>query len=111
MVIDPTCGPYYDEENSVLEDRSGVSFHYWWNHPYPVNDVWCYYNDIYYTTENAEVAGWEDSYNAEANFLSGFTGLLSEGSFNGTLVYVALAIAVIIAVVSLFSVRKNKSGK
>ncbi len=112
MVLDATCGPYYDEESEEVVSRGGVNYGYWKYHSYPEVEVWCYYNDVYFTDENEEVAdGWSTQYDAEENFLAGFAGLLSEVSFDPMFVYIAMTIAAIISVVSLVMLKKKDSGK
>lgn len=110
--LDATGGPYYDEESEEVVFRGGVNYDYWTYHTYPEVEVWCYYNDVYFTDENEEVAdGWSTQYNADANFLAGFSGLLSEVSFDPMFVYLAMTLATIISVVSFVMVKKKNSGK
>ncbi len=112
MVLDATCGPYYDGESEEVVSRGGVNYGYWKYHTYPEVEVWCYYNDVYFTDENEDVAdGWSTQYDAEENFLAGFTGLLSEVSFNPMFVYLALTSVAIISVISLVMLKKKDSGK
>jgi|GEM_PF-2247506 len=77
MVLDPTSGPYYDEESETLIQREGLRYDYWMYYPYPVEEVWCYYNEVYFTDEITEIAqGWANTYNAEEHtrnsILAGF---------------------------------------
>lgn len=48
LVLDPSCGPYWDDKLEKLVHRRGVPFDYYASHTYPVTQVWAYYNDIYY---------------------------------------------------------------
>ena len=64
LVLDPTGGPFFDEEKDRLIQRSGVSYDYWKYHPYPIVEIWSYYKDVYYTNEQEEVADdWSNPYN------------------------------------------------
>jgi len=108
MVLEPTSGPYYDDEDELLISRGGMSYDYCKYHPYPVVEVWCYYNDVYFTDEKAEVAsGWSTQYDVftEADMFAGF---LFEESFDLMFVYLIIAIA---AIVSLGLLKKKDSGK
>jgi hypothetical protein len=59
MVLDPTSGPYYEDETDELVDREGFEYDYWMYHEYPIIEVWAYYNDVYFTDSSEEVAiGW-----------------------------------------------------
>jgi len=110
-VLDVTCGPYYDEENEEVIERNGVGDDYWKYHPYPVEEVWCYYNDRYYTDESEEVAsGWSTQYDVftEADMFAGF---LFEESFDLMFVYLIIAIAAIASLFSLGLLKKKDSGK
>jgi hypothetical protein len=92
LVLDPTCGPYYDDATHALKNRNGVSYEYWKYHPYPVKEVWAYYNDVYFTDEQSEVAkGWALPYQVVLG--EGlFAGLLVEDSWN-SLVLVGVVVA------------------
>ena len=48
LPLEPTSGPYWDEEAGRLVSRAGTSFKYFSRHDYPQVEVWAYYNDIYY---------------------------------------------------------------
>ena len=111
MVLEPTSGPYYDDEDELLISRGGMSYDYCKYHPYPVVEVWCYYNDVYFTDEKAEVAsGWSTQYDVftEADMFAGF---LFEESFDLMFVYLIIAIAAIVSLVSLGLLKKKDSGK
>lgn len=59
LVLDATSGSFYDEENGKKVNRNGVSYNYWKYHEYPVEEVWAYYNDKYFSDKKKEVAsGW-----------------------------------------------------
>ncbi|MBU2053086.1 MAG: hypothetical protein KJ721_02475 [Nanoarchaeota archaeon] len=59
MVLDPSLGPFYDETFNIKIKREGVKYNYWKYHKYPSVKIWAYYNDVYFTDEEAEVAeGW-----------------------------------------------------
>jgi len=111
MVIDATCGPYYDEESDELVSRGGVNYGYWNYHTYPEVEVWCYYNDVYFTDEKAEVAdGWSNQYDVftEADMFAGF---LFEESFDVMFVYVVIAVIAVISFISLGKMKQKGSGK
>ena len=48
LTLDPSSGPYWDDEAGEIVHRPGHSFDYYLNHPYPVIEIWVYGNDIYY---------------------------------------------------------------
>lgn len=48
LALDPSSGPYWDDETERLVGRSGVSFGYYDNHIFPVTRIDVYYNDVYY---------------------------------------------------------------
>ncbi len=47
QVLDPTCGPYWDNLSEQLVPRKGLPFDYYSDHTYPVLDTWAYFNDVY----------------------------------------------------------------
>lgn len=47
VALDPSWGPYWDDKAGKLIQRRGIPFDYYDSHPYPVLQVWAYYNDIY----------------------------------------------------------------
>jgi hypothetical protein len=48
LALEPTTGPYWDDEAGELVSSRGAPFDYYATHNYPVVQVWAYYNDIYY---------------------------------------------------------------
>jgi hypothetical protein len=48
LALEPTTGPYWDDEAGELVSSQGAPFDYYATHTYPVIQVWAYYNDIYY---------------------------------------------------------------
>jgi len=54
LVLEPTSGPYWDDMAEKLVSREGVSFKYYRNYPYPVTQVWIYFNDVYYFNFKSE---------------------------------------------------------
>lgn len=48
LPLEPSSGPYWDDEEGRLVNRVGISFKYFSSHDYPQIEVWAYYNDIYY---------------------------------------------------------------
>ena len=98
MILDPTCGPYYDEENKAIINRDGVSYYYWKYHPYPVEETWAYYNDVYYTDENKEVAsGWSNRYDifTEDDM---YAGIIPQESCSYNLLFVYLGVTVLVII-------------
>ena len=47
LVLDPTCGPYWDDATDKLVQRKTLPFCYYSTHHYPILQIWVYYNDIY----------------------------------------------------------------
>lgn len=47
VALDPSWGPYWDDEAEKLVHRRGLPFDYYHSHTYPVTQIWSYYNDIY----------------------------------------------------------------
>ena len=60
LVLDPTSGPYFDEDLKEEVKREGLPYDFWKYHPYPVIEIWAYYNDVYFSSDpQKEVAlGW-----------------------------------------------------
>lgn len=48
LALEPTAGPYWDDEAGKLVPSRDAPFDYYATHTYPVVQVWAYYNDIYY---------------------------------------------------------------
>jgi len=46
--LDPTSGPYWDDATKKLVASDGLPWNYFKFFPFPVNEVWVYYNDLYY---------------------------------------------------------------
>lgn len=46
--LEPTSGPYYDDEKKQFVESSGLPFTYFKFFPYPVLEKWVYYNDQYF---------------------------------------------------------------
>ena len=46
--LEATSGPYWDEDDLELVESNGFPFNYFKTHPYPVEEYWAYFNDIYY---------------------------------------------------------------
>ncbi len=96
LVLDPTCGPYYDQDHSQVFSRSGVSYDYWKYHPYPVEGVWVYYNDVYFTDENEEVAdGWSFGYDVFTD-ADMFAGLIQVSSMSTLVVSIVLSVTAMV---------------
>ncbi len=111
MVLDPTCGSYYDEESKALKSRSGVNYYYWKYHPYPVDEIWAYYNDVYFTDENEEVAsGWSTQYDVftDADMYAGF---ISEEAVDLIFIYAVISVVAIISLLALGQIKRRRSDK
>lgn len=48
LSLDPSQGPYWDDDAGILVRRQGAAFDYYISHAYPVPEVAVYYNDKYY---------------------------------------------------------------
>jgi len=48
LALEPTSGPYWDDDAGKLVSSRGAPFNYYASHTYPVIQVWAYYNDVYY---------------------------------------------------------------
>jgi len=46
--LEATSGPYWDDEDQKLVENKGFPYNYFKNHPYPVEEYWAFFNDIYY---------------------------------------------------------------
>ncbi|OYT28007.1 hypothetical protein B6U98_05805 [Thermoplasmatales archaeon ex4572_165] len=46
--LEPTSGPYWDDETNQLINSSGVEIDYFKTRPYPVEEYWAFFNDVYY---------------------------------------------------------------
>ncbi|MBU1940597.1 MAG: transglutaminase-like domain-containing protein, partial [Candidatus Thermoplasmatota archaeon] len=94
LVLDPTSGPYFDDEQQRVISRNGVEYIYWKYHPYPIEEIWAYYNDQYFTDENAEVAdGWATPYDVFLNeeMFAGFFSYDSQNLYFSFIIIAALS--------------------
>jgi len=48
LQLEATSGPYWDDETGKYVNRRGGGFLYYMTHPYPVVEVWGYFNEAYY---------------------------------------------------------------
>lgn len=48
IVLDPTVGTFFDDDVGEVTVREPLPFDYWQYHPFPIHDVWVYYNDEYF---------------------------------------------------------------
>lgn len=46
--LEATSGPFWDDDDNKLVDNKGFFYNYFKNHPYPVEEYWAYFNDLYY---------------------------------------------------------------
>jgi len=112
MVLDPTCGPYFDEEKNMVVNRDGVNYYYWRYHPYPIEEIWIYYNDVYFTDKNEEVApGWSTHYDVftESDLYAGFVP--TERHIEDTSTALFVVASFIITVVFLFFIYCSYNKK
>lgn len=61
--LDPTSGPYWDEEKQILVPAEGLPWYYFKFFPFPVIETWVYYNDVYFydleTREGNKPVSWQ----------------------------------------------------
>lgn len=50
--LEATSGPYFDDDTKTLVESSGVGINYFKNNPYPVDEYFAYFNDIYFYNPN-----------------------------------------------------------
>lgn len=48
LALDPSSGPYWDDQAGKVISRQGLSFDYYASRDFPVVQSWVYYNDLYY---------------------------------------------------------------
>ncbi len=48
FAVEPTMGPYYDEDLGIVVDSFPVEYDYFKYHTYPSEEVWFYYNRDYF---------------------------------------------------------------
>jgi len=53
--LEPTSGPFWDEEDNKLVNNVGFPFNYFKTHPYPVVEYWAFFNDAFYYNPNNQV--------------------------------------------------------
>ena len=46
--LEPTSGPYWDDDENKLVESIGFPFSYFKTRPYPVKEYWAFFNDKYY---------------------------------------------------------------
>ncbi len=46
--LEATSGPYYDDDTEKLVNSAGISIDYFENNPYPVEEYWAFFNDVYF---------------------------------------------------------------
>jgi transglutaminase-like putative cysteine protease len=66
LALDPSSGPYWDDQTGNVINRQGLSFDYYASHDFPVVQSWVYYNDVYYVnfldgSENAPDSWYPDN--------------------------------------------------
>jgi hypothetical protein len=50
--LDPTSGPYWDDDEKKLIQNNGFYFTYFKTRPYPVKEYWAFFNDKFYYNPN-----------------------------------------------------------
>ena len=48
LALDPSSGPYWDDQTGNVISRQGLPFDYYASRDFPVVQSWVYYNDVYY---------------------------------------------------------------
>ncbi len=48
LELEPTSGPFWDEEDNTLVENEGMPYNYFTNRPYPVLEYWAFFNDFYF---------------------------------------------------------------
>ena len=48
FAVEPTMGPYYDEDLGIVVDSVPVNYDYFKYHTYPAEEIWFYYNNEYF---------------------------------------------------------------
>jgi len=50
--LEATSGPYWDDDDNELVNSIGFSYNYFKTHPYPVDEYFAYFNDIFFYNPN-----------------------------------------------------------
>jgi hypothetical protein len=87
FALEATSGAYYDESTNTLVDATHIPYKYFKYATYPVEEVWYYYNNIYFWDEtieagNAPVSWRQDSAPAWQEELENFQGQQGQGKVN-----------------------------
>ena len=48
FALEPTSGPFWDDDDLQLINNPGFPYNFFKNHPYPVVEYWAYFNDRYF---------------------------------------------------------------
>jgi hypothetical protein len=111
MPLDVTSGSYYDDDSGTLVTRNAAYYEYWMYHPYPVVEIWAYYNDQYYVDYGEDISSkWSENYDYESLIEATINaGLYVLESVN----YIILFISVLVlATIIIISIKKhNKIDK
>jgi len=110
MPLDPTSGRYYDDNAKTLVSRNEAPYSYWMYHPYPVVEVWAYYNDQYYSDKGEEIISkWSQDYQYESFIEATISvGFLALESFDIVVVFILI---LGLATVVIITVKKGKKQK
>jgi len=112
MPIDVTSGNYYDDDAKTLVSRRAASYEYWRYHPYPVVEVWAYYNDQYYVKSDEDFSSkWSQDYDYESFIEATINaGLLAFESLNNSIFFISI-IGLISIVVFRVKIHKKTNKK
>ncbi len=53
--LEATTGPYWDDDTGKLVSSTGVDLNYFKTRPYPVEEYWAFFNDVYYYNPDSNV--------------------------------------------------------
>lgn len=94
--LEPTSGPYWDDDDHHLEGRDGLTFDYYGSHDYPALEIWGYFNDIYYhsklTGEGNAPSHWQTDSTQKSGFLPMIFLPLMLASLVGPITGIALTV-------------------
>lgn len=66
LPLETTSSPFWDDDKGKWFPRNGYPFEYFSRHEYPVEEVWAYYNDVYYLDPRAGSGNAPDSWRQPA---------------------------------------------
>lgn len=109
MPIDVTSGNYYDDATNTLVSRKATSYDYWMYHPYPVVEVWAYYNDQYYVESGEDFSSkWAKGYDYESFIEATINaGLMVMESLNNSIFFISIIALTSIVIVKIKRHKKS----